>query len=116
MYLRIFGRALATQAADKPKPASDQVPTSSDNLKPDLQPWKDRGNYSPFQGQATWAEFALARVDDLLNWARKVCILNFFIRNEFQIVVSGIFVSNDFRPCMLCRRNDAHCCSSIRYG
>lgn len=27
--------------------------------------------YSPFQNTSSWAEFTLARLDDLLNWGRK---------------------------------------------
>lgn len=27
--------------------------------------------YSPFQNTGNWAEYALARLDDLLNWGRK---------------------------------------------
>ncbi|XP_063241080.1 NADH-quinone oxidoreductase subunit B 2-like [Bacillus rossius redtenbacheri] len=30
--------------------------------------------YSPFQNTSNWAEFALARLDDLLNWGRKSSI------------------------------------------
>ncbi|GBO14309.1 hypothetical protein AVEN_207894-1, partial [Araneus ventricosus] len=32
-----------------------------------------RKPYSPFQNTGSKMEYALARVDDLLNWARKVC-------------------------------------------
>ena len=30
--------------------------------------------YSPFQTPSNKAEYALARADDLINWARKVCL------------------------------------------
>ena len=34
-------------------------------------PMNKKGKYSPFQSSASKAEYALARVDDLVNWARK---------------------------------------------
>jgi len=45
--------------------------------------------YSPFQSPSNKAEYALARVDDLVNWARKVGIYNklnifMFSYNYFQ--------------------------------
>lgn len=33
---------------------------------------KDTRRYSPFQSTTNKADYALARVDDLVNWARKV--------------------------------------------
>ena len=39
--------------------------------QPNTAPLDKRGKYSPFQNKASKAEYALARVDDLLNWARK---------------------------------------------
>ena len=59
--------------------ASKSAPATSENM-PDPSDkgavTKEKiGNFSPFQGQATWSEFALARVDDLLNWARRVILL-----------------------------------------
>ena len=37
-----------------------------------------RKGYSPFQGSPNKMDYALSRVDDLINWARKVyCIILF---------------------------------------
>jgi NADH dehydrogenase (ubiquinone) Fe-S protein 7 len=38
---------------------------------------QERHPYSPFQKTNNWGEYALARLDDLLNWGRKVrwCLL-----------------------------------------
>lgn len=38
---------------------------------PNTLPMNKKGKYSPFQNTSSKGEFALARVDDLLNWARK---------------------------------------------
>ncbi|GLH00536.1 NADH dehydrogenase [ubiquinone] iron-sulfur protein 7, mitochondrial, partial [Gryllus bimaculatus] len=40
-------------------------PAKSAAVKPKREP------YSPFQNTSNWAEFTLARLDDLLNWGRK---------------------------------------------
>ncbi|KAJ8882661.1 hypothetical protein PR048_014473 [Dryococelus australis] len=40
-------------------------PSQSTDVSPARKP------YSPFQNTNNWAEFALARLDDLLNWGRK---------------------------------------------
>lgn len=34
---------------------------------------QERRPYSPFKPGDNWAEFALARLDDIVNWGRKVC-------------------------------------------
>lgn len=41
------------------------APQTSGDVSPKKRP------YSPFQNTSNWAEFALARVDDLINWGRK---------------------------------------------
>lgn len=33
---------------------------------------QEKHPYSPFQNTNNWGEYALARLDDLLNWGRKV--------------------------------------------
>ena len=51
--------------ADSVVPVREQsTETATDVVK--------RKPYSPFQAPNNKAEYALARVDDLLNWARKV--------------------------------------------
>lgn len=42
------------------------APKKKTEVDPDAQ-----RPYSPFQNTSNWAEFALARLDDLLNWGRK---------------------------------------------
>ena len=36
--------------------------------------------YSPFQNTSNMAEYAVARLDDLLNWGRKVNAWEFFCK------------------------------------
>ncbi|KAF4532281.1 hypothetical protein B566_EDAN007253 [Ephemera danica] len=44
---------------------------STQQSSPSVVNKKDWHPYSPFQNQGTWAEYAVARLDDLLNWGRK---------------------------------------------
>ena len=45
--------------------------------------------YSPFQNTSNAAEYAVARLDDLLNWGRKVLGLNTYVcLMEVQITAS----------------------------
>ena len=44
-----------------------------------------RGPYSPFQvGTTNKVEYALARVDDLVNWGRRVNILVYYYFSRFM--------------------------------
>ena len=48
------------------------VPNRQQSTKADVVP---RGKYSPFNvDKANKVEYAMARVDDLVNWGRKVVI------------------------------------------
>lgn len=40
----------------------DNVPVTEEKPRP----------YSPFQNTNSWGEYAVARLDDLMNWGRKV--------------------------------------------
>jgi hypothetical protein len=49
--------------------------------------------YSPFQNTSNLAEYALARLDDLLNWGRKVTYPGFvYVSVSFQLAVD-VFVT-----------------------
>ncbi|XP_059474089.1 NADH-quinone oxidoreductase subunit B 2-like [Neocloeon triangulifer] len=50
-------------------PAVQQTLQSSSQPAP-VKP-QEKHPYSPFQNTNNWAEYALARLDDLLNWGRK---------------------------------------------
>ncbi|KAK2718948.1 hypothetical protein QYM36_006081 [Artemia franciscana] len=57
-------RTLASKIAAEPTPTTTQGET-------ELPALKNRKAYSPFQGTSNLAEYAVARLDDLLNWGRK---------------------------------------------
>lgn len=58
----------------------------------DAQPTVEKSErYSPFQSTSNKADFALARVDDLVNWARKVCaaLIAYCCGSELSIFENG---------------------------
>ena len=72
--------------------------------------------YSPFKVdfKKNKVEWALARVDDLVNWGRKVGI-RLLIR-RFQCYFLGLPLAIDFWSRLLRCRDDAHCSTKIRHG
>lgn len=61
-----FSSALKTFAVTGLNPSRQQSTSVAPAAKKsDVRP------YSPFQNTSNWAEYALARLDDLLNWGRK---------------------------------------------
>ncbi len=55
-----------------------------------------RKPYSPFQNTTTNADYALARVDDLVNWARKVYTFSGFYSAssiDFQDILFKVYYS-----------------------
>lgn len=84
-----------------------------------------RKPYSPFgTNQSSWGEYAVARLDDLLNWGRKVhfshlrlhsSITYFYCLIHF-IYLLELYVATHIWLGLLRCGNDAHCRSSIRHG
>ena len=65
------------------------------------------------------AEYAVARLDDLLNWGRKVkskflllCVAWCYLQ-MFCDSFTGIIMASNLRACLLRSRNDAHRSSEI---
>lgn len=50
-----------------------------------------RKPYSPFQNTSNKVEFAVARADDLLNWARKASMILYEV--DLQRFICGIYFS-----------------------
>ena len=69
--------------------------------------------YSPFKVdfKEKKVEWALARVDDLVNWGRKVGKQEREKGKKIIIFTSGFTLASHLWPCLLCRGDDAHCCS-----
>ncbi|XP_067665083.1 NADH-quinone oxidoreductase subunit B-like [Haliotis asinina] len=66
--LAVQCRSLFTDSKEDDKTSISIVPNRGQSTNQGIVPKK---TYSPFQNTSNKAEYALARVDDLLNWARK---------------------------------------------
>lgn len=96
------------------------------STEPASQAVQPRKGYSPFQTEGKM-DFALARLDDLVNWARKVliellyCIAN-VPANKCTLSYSvccmhtELTVAADIWSGVLCCGNDALCCPTLRHG
>lgn len=51
--------------------------------------------YSPFQNTSNAAEYAVARLDDLLNWGRKVSYIPCVLQQAYRVTLSTLTPSGN---------------------
>eukprot|EP00112_Aurelia_sp_Birch-Aquarium-sp1_P001029 Seg1101.1 transcript_id=Seg1101.1/GoldUCD/mRNA.D3Y31 product="NADH dehydrogenase" protein_id=Seg1101.1/GoldUCD/D3Y31 len=100
----ITSRNISTRTESKlPVVASNSACTS-------LVPYRNQSTAAPGMLRSkvdNAAEFVLATIDDLVNWARRTNLLTV---HSCGVYISELVMADDFWLGLLCCRNDALCC------